>query len=478
MATVKKHIAKNGKVSYYIRAYAGYNIYGKQIEKTMTWTPPANMSEKAIQKELERQKIAFEEKVEHGFMYDSRMTFSEYSLSWLENNKLQFAPKTYERYKALLGTINIAIGHIRLDKLQSHHLQEYYNNLREAGIKQNSYAVAFGVDKIFSKANCTKNDFAKKLNISITTLSRVLSNTEHVSIDTAQKVANALHKPVDTLFHLHHSTEGLSEKTILHHHRLISSILSQATRDRLITYNIADRNYMRAPKVPRKEAPYLDDEQVKQMVKCLANEPIKWKVALLLLVMTGMRRGELLGLEWQDIDWERNLLHIRRTSQVVSGIGIITKDTKNASSERIIKISDDCIDILSEYRNWWLDVRTKMGSMWQYNITILDRNGKESIIENDRLFIKDDSTPMHPDSITDWTSKFIKKYNLPHFSPHSLRHTNASLLIAKGINVVTVAKRLGHSTPVTTSNTYSHAIKSADAAAAEVLSDIIDLGDI
>ncbi|WP_442871610.1 site-specific integrase [Aminipila sp.] len=98
-------------------------------------------------------------------------------------------------------------------------------------------------------------------------------------------------------------------------------------------------------------------------------------------------------------------------------------------------------------------------------------DGNKRPVPNDRLFIKDDSTPMHPDSITDWTRKFIQKYNLPKFSPHSLRHTNASLLIANGVNIPTISKRLGHSSVSTTTKIYSHAIQSADEIASNILSD-------
>ena len=102
MATVKKHISSKGKITYYLRAYNGYDINGKQIEHTMTWSPSENMSEKAIEKELERQKVLFDEKVKRGSIFDSSTKFEEYSLQWLENNKPpQLAPKTYERYRSL-----------------------------------------------------------------------------------------------------------------------------------------------------------------------------------------------------------------------------------------------------------------------------------------------------------------------------------------------------------------------------------------
>ena len=95
-------------------------------------------------------------------------------------------------------------------------------------------------------------------------------------------------------------------------------------------------------------------------------------------------------------------------------------------------------------------------------------------MQNDRLFIQDDSTPMNPDSLTDWVKKFVRRHDLPHFSPHSLRHTHASLLIAGGMNIPTVSRRLGHSSVATTTKVYVHAIQSADEIAADLIEEKLD----
>lgn len=108
-------------------------------------------------------------------------------------------------------------------------------------------------------------------------------------------------------------------------------------------------------------------------------------------------------------------------------------------------------------------------------ITLAD--GSKKWVQNDRLFVKDDSTPMNPDSLTDWVSKFVKRHGLPHFSPHSLRHTHASLLIAGGVNIPTVSRRLGHSSVATTTKVYVHAIQSADEIAANLIEEKLDLAE-
>nr|WP_296572969.1 site-specific integrase [Ruminococcus sp.] len=227
---------------------------------------------------------------------------------------------------------------------------------------------------------------------------------------------------------------------------------------------------MKAPKLEQSEAAFLDEEQARHVLELLNDEPLKWKVAMYLLMFSGVRRGELLGLEWKDIDFDKRIIHIKRTSQYVQHMGIITKSPKNATSYRTVKLPEFVFDLLREYQAYWNKLRNDMLDRWEHFITITLADGSTQTIRNDRLFIKDDTTPMNPDSLTDWTSNFVKRNKLPHFTPHSLRHTHATLLIAEGVSIPTVSRRLGHSSITTTSKIYVHAIQSAD----EVASDVID----
>jgi len=318
--------------------------------------------------------------------------------------------------------------------------------------------------------NISRSELSELAGVSPTTITTACKDGSHVNIDTAEKIANALNLPTKKVFTLHEGTGGLSSKTILHHHRLISTILAQATRDRIVPFNIADKNYMKAPKLEHTEAAFLDDEQAKHVLELLDKEDIKWKTAMYLLIFSGMRRGELMGLEWSDIDFENRVIHIKRTSQYVQHMGIITKSPKNETSIRTIKLSEMMFDLLREYKLYWNNLRTSLIDRWKPFIDIKLADGSIKTVRNERLFIKEDSTPMNPDSLTDWTSKFVKRNKLPHFTPHSLRHTHATLLIAEGVSVSAVSRRLGHSSIATTSRIYVHAIQSAD----EIASDVID----
>ena len=194
------------------------------------------------------------------------------------------------------------------------------------------------------------------------------------------------------------------------------------------------------------------------MISKLENEPLHYKAMIILLVYSGMRRSELCGLEWKDIDFKKSIINIERNSIYVKGKGIFTDTTKNRSSMRAIKLPDIVFKLLKEHRAHQNAERLKLGDLWT---------------ESDRLFTQWDGKPIHPDSITGWFRAFIRRSGLPDITLHSLRHTNATLLIANGTNIRTVSSRLGHSQTSTTTNIYAHAIRSADAAASEVLDSIL-----
>ena len=224
----------------------------------------------------------------------------------------------------------------------------------------------------------------------------------------------------------------------------------------IIFSNPCDR--VRAPKVPRTEAKYLDEEDAAKLLDLLDKEDLQHAVMIKLLIYTGMRRGELCGLEWQDIDFDSAVIHIRRTSLYLKGKGIFEDETKSATSARSIKVPQAAIDMLKSYRTYQSEKKLSLGDQW---------------VNTGRLFTTWNGNPIHPDTITGWFRKFIVKNNLPEISVHSLRHTNATLLIAGGVPIKTVSNRLGHAQASTTSNIYAHAIRSADEAAAETLQDLL-----
>ena len=282
---------------------------------------------------------------------------------------------------------------------------------------------------------------------------------ERVSQKTAAKIAGALEIPMGELFALHDSEKPLSDKTIQHHHRLLSAILEKAKRERLVPFNVA-REHATAPKVQRKEAVYLDDEEARRFLSAVLEErDIRKKAAFVVLLFTGLRRGELCGLSWQDIDEERQVINVVRASQYQQGKGVVEVPTKNVSSVRAVKVPAFVMEVLQEYRAFWNRQRLAWGDAWQG--------------EAGRLFVQHDGKPINPDTINYWLNDFLKRHDLEHITPHSLRHTFATLQIAAGVDIRTLQARTGHAQASTLVNIYSHALKSAQEAASDALESVL-----
>lgn len=236
----------------------------------------------------------------------------------------------------------------------------------------------------------------------------------------------------------------LSKKTILEHHRLISAMLHKAVYWQLIPYNPAER--VQPPRTPKAQRRFYDDEQCKLLLKGLnelEENEMKYKVAIILTVFTGVRLGELMGLDWENIDFKNKEITVNKSSQYLASTGVYTKPPKTPSSFRHISIPDSVIEILEEYKIWYDSQKDLCGELW---------------IDSNRLFVQADGKPMHPSTISKWFVKFVEQIGLPVINFHGLRHTNATLLIAQNIEVPIVSARLGHAQLTTTLNFYVHPI--------------------
>lgn len=247
----------------------------------------------------------------------------------------------------------------------------------------------------------------------------------------------------------------LSNKTILEHHRLIHTVLEQAVKEGLIPLNPADR--VELPKAERKEVNYFQADEVKAIAEALKAEPIKWQTITHLLLITGARRGEILGLKWNSIDFDNNQLHICNNILYTPDRGIYEDTPKTARSNRFITVPDETIELLKKYRLWQNQERLRLGEYYEYS---------------GYVFTQDNGKPLHPDSVTDWMNKFSKRHNLPHINPHAFRHTMASMLYYNGVDSVSISKRLGHAQVSTTANIYAHVMEEADRRNADILSQV------
>ena len=247
----------------------------------------------------------------------------------------------------------------------------------------------------------------------------------------------------------------LSTKTIIEHHRLISTVLEQAFKERLVVFNVARQAEL--PRMEKKDVNYFQPEQIEAIRNALENEQPKWKMLVHLLLITGARRGEILGLKWDKVDFDKNRIYICNSILYSSDRGVYEDTPKTEKSKRYVTLPKETIDELRRYR--------------QYQAQEFFKNGIPQSI-NGYVFSQINGTAMHPDSVTDYLKKFSKKYNLPHINAHAFRHTMASMLYFNGVDSVSISKRLGHAQVSTTANIYAHIIEEADQRNADILSDI------
>ena len=373
-------IEKRGKNSYRLSCLAGYNLQGKPIKKTKTVH--------GTKKEAEIELAKFVADVQNGMVIEGKsLKFSEFTEIWKRDyGSKELAPSTYKRYCRMLETRLLPyFGHFYVNKIKPTDIMQFYDLLSK--------------DTQFVRKK--DNDGNKTL------------------------------KP-------------LSGKTILEHHRLLRAMLHKAVYWQVIVSNPAER--VQPPKAKKPKRKYYDDDQCKILLENLEQldeEQIKYKTAIILTVFTGVRLGELMGLEWNDIDFRNGIVSINRSSQYLADTGVFTKVPKTESSIREVAIPDFVISLLEEYKLWYEEQKSLYGELW---------------INSNRLFVQANGKPMNPSTISKWFVKFIGQIGLPVINFHGLRHTNATLLIAQNIDVAVVAARLGHAQITTTFNFYVHPI--------------------
>lgn len=388
-------IEKRGKDSYRIIVCHGFNLEGKPIRHTKTVHGTKSQAKVELAK--------FVAEVEQGTVIEGKsITFKEFSEIWKRDyGSKELAPSTYNRYLGMLESrILPYLGHFKLDKIKPTDIMRFYDML----------------DKD-------------------TQIRRVKCNNGYRTL-----------KP-------------LSQKTILEHHRLIRAMLHKAVYWQLLFNNPCER--VQPPKSKKPKRRYYDDEQCKVLLSNLnelTTEDIKYKVAITLTIFTGVRLGELMGLEWSDIDFTNGIVSINKSSQYLSNKGVFTKTPKTESSIRDVAIPNFVVSLLEEYRIWYEQQKSIYNELW---------------VNSDRLFVQSDGKPMHPSTISKWFVNFVKEIGLPVINFHGLRHTNATLLISQNIDVAVVAARLGHAQITTTFNFYVHPIISHNKSAGNVLQNLL-----
>jgi integrase len=388
----------------------GYAVDGKQVKQFHTWRPDEGMTKKQIEKEVNRQAVLFEESCKLG-QVTATAKFQDYATEYLT----KVAPSnlkagTLANYKNYSRRVFAELGHMRMDKITPRHIQKFIYDMGE-GVRLDRYRQG-----------------------------------------------------------------ALKPKTIKNHVAFVSSIFEYAIKMQVVTSNPC-RAVMLPKDIAQEDVQIYTVEETQEILGHLYQEDKKnfqFVIYFMLAVYTGFRRGELLGLEWKDIDFDRQIISLNRTSLYTKDKGVFTDSLKTRTSYRTLKLPTELMDVLKQFKDHQADYIKRLGTKWVTEIKGLG----DKMVANDRLFTQWDGKPMFTNSPSLFFGRFCKRKGLKYRKGHSLRHFNASLQINAGVDVKTVSSNLGHSMTSTTLNIYCKMFQAAQAASMDKIVGVLGLPSI
>jgi integrase len=251
--------------------------------------------------------------------------------------------------------------------------------------------------------------------------------------------------------------EQLSIGTIQYIYRVLRNVFQRAVDWKIIKNNpVADVKKPKSKNNHNDEINVYSENEVEALFKEAENEPFHWRVFIALALATGLRRGELLGLEWSHVNLDDGAITIKQTIGIGQDGKPAIKGTKSKNSKRVVSLPSSIIDELKLYKDHWEQEKKHAGEKWVEQ-------------EHEWLFCNVDGKHFYPTSPTTWWNRFIERTEIRHIRLHDLRHTSATLLINQGVHAKIISERLGHSNIRITMDTYGHALQTADKEAAEKL---------
>lgn len=423
-------VTKRGN-SYRILVSNGYDSAGKKIQSVTTFTPDPKMTLRQQEKALDKFVYEFEEKVKSGKYLDGeKVSLKDFTERWLvDYAAINLEPTTLEVYKQnLLSKILPTLGHIKLAKLQPMHLQSFYNNMLEDGVRQDKKKGGYSPATI------------KKCHVIISSIMQTAVHWQVVESNPCDRVTPPKNgKNIDDIKYF-----NLEQAEIF---------LNALEMEYVTVYKAHDRvdDTGKTYHVPN----YTEKRSI----------PTQFKVFFQIALFGGLRRGELLALKWSDVDFGNNSISITKATGLVKNTSI-TKAPKSKTSIRTITVPGSVMELIKKYKTEQNELRLSLGDQW---------------VGDDYLFIQWNGAQISPSTPYHTFKDIIKKYNatvedeslkLPDIPMHGLRHTSATLLIAENIDVRTVSARLGHAQASTTMNIYAHSLKKLDEKAADTLENL------
>ena len=386
------------------------------VNHSMTWRIPAGLTDRQAYKEARKQYEAFEKNVIAGI--DTRkMTFKQLGDRFIEDRKTELKPKTVLSYKESLNKINKHIGSIEVRELK----------------------------------RCTIRDFIKEMEKPYTIVSKDGTVRE----------------------------KTLSPTTIGDYVRTISAVLSYGCEQDILVDNVCIGKGIKKPRKKNERVKVITEDVIRLYANRIMQEdiPLKHRAFFFLALTTGARKGELLGLSWENVDFDNNSITISENSQTAEDGSVIFVEPKTSASKRYIKVNATVMQMLKELKREQSLQYFEFGQYWKRN----PDNVNEQYCENhnkcknqckgycsknckmfkptDRVFQQKNGIPMHPQTPNQFLRKLENEDNFPHITVHELRHTAISKFIKDGNAITEIASFVGHANVQVTNTVYAHDIR-------------------
>ena len=462
MATIIKREGKKG-VSYKIQVAVKDVGLGKIVTKSITWKPQKGMSTKDTETACAVFADNFEKQVIQSFKTaeedkgNINMTFTALSKKWLERSGKIYGEGYVGLAEQSLKVVLPMIGGYKVKDITASVVQSVFDRIDKLNKHIERFHPKKDIKEILSKNGITFIWLRNETELNCASIGRIF-NGKHVGKKFATMFAEVCGMEIKKLFDVEMYDEQYSKTTLKRFKLAIYNVLAYAVRLCLIDKNYASSSFVDMGRIERKAVKCMEEDELNKFYSALCSvENIQWRVSVKTILMTGMRRGELCGLNWEDIDWDKGKIHIQRSYSECPHAGMKLKEPKTTTSKRAISIPELLLEELKEYKKWYDQQRELWGDRW---------------VESGSVFIQRHGERIHPANIKMWVNKTCQKAKIPHYSVHSLRHTNITLQIMAGVPISTVSGRAGHSKTSTTTDIYAYYIQSSDISAAKTINDI------
>ena len=451
------YIKKKSERKYKITVCNGYKVNGQKRMKAQTITVPSSVPKRGIQQYVMAEAERIEKKFKYGVEESDQTHFEQYAENWLKRQEPFFKATTYAGYKRNLDIVYPLIGGIPLAKLLPMTLEEMCEELRKRPGRG---------------GNCIKETTVQKYLETVSSVLEDAKKNDIIPFNPAHRVRKKhFEKEVQHIpqkYEIRKLMQAIRDEPILYRAYYTLAITTGLRRGELCALQWRDITGACELTVRRSRScasGQIVESDTKSHRERIVTIPLGiWELLMALRQQQVLHSGvpDACGLKWCDINWRKRTIHVQRGVVKLSHQESITKDPKTSSGDRMVYLSKEMCQLLKAWRK---------ECEWDR-----EQTANETVSEDDYLFRQPNGKPMNPCTFTYRFKLILKANNLPlDLSVHSLRHTNASLLIAQGVDVRTVASLLGHAQASTTLDIYAHAFDKNKRKAQEKLGKAIGL---